>query len=90
MNRRGFLGACLAAGVAPWVVRSGVLMPVKAPVIQLPTVYEITAVSGSTSRGALNGLDMQQWINAEKQLRTLTIQGHDFKIGDRITFSPRA
>lgn len=30
MNRRGFLGAILAAGVAPAVVGSGILMPVRA------------------------------------------------------------
>ena len=29
MNRRGFLGAMLAAAVAPAVVKSGVLMPVR-------------------------------------------------------------
>lgn len=29
MNRRGFLGAILAAGAAPWVAKAGVLMPVK-------------------------------------------------------------
>lgn len=29
MNRRGFLGAILAAGVAPAAIGSGVLMPVK-------------------------------------------------------------
>lgn len=29
MNRRGFLGAILAAAAAPMVVRAGVLMPVK-------------------------------------------------------------
>lgn len=29
MNRRGFLQAILAAGVAPAVIRSGVLMPVR-------------------------------------------------------------
>ena len=31
MNRRGFLQAILAAGVAPWVItKAGVLMPVRA------------------------------------------------------------
>ncbi len=29
MNRRGFMGAILAAGVSPWVARAGILMPVK-------------------------------------------------------------
>jgi hypothetical protein len=29
MNRRGFLSACLATATAPYVVRAGVLMPVR-------------------------------------------------------------
>lgn len=29
MNRRGFLGVVLAAGVAPAIIRSGILMPVR-------------------------------------------------------------
>lgn len=33
MQRRGFLGAMLAAGMAPAVVRSGVLMPVRPAII---------------------------------------------------------
>jgi len=33
VNRRGFLGAILAAGAAPWVAKAGVLMPVKTLVV---------------------------------------------------------
>lgn len=29
MNRRGFMKSILAAGIAPYVISSGVLMPVK-------------------------------------------------------------
>ncbi len=46
MNRRGFLSAILAAGVAPAFVGSSVLMPVRSLV--LPTVEEVVAVSGNT------------------------------------------
>lgn len=31
MNRRGFMGAILAAGVAPFVVKAGSLMAVRVP-----------------------------------------------------------
>lgn len=33
LNRRGFLGAMLAAGIAPLIVKAGVLMPVKKIVV---------------------------------------------------------
>lgn len=36
MNRRGFLGAMLAACAAPAVIRSGVLMPIRAGEIIMP------------------------------------------------------
>lgn len=42
MNRRGFLKAILAAGVAPAVVGSGVLMPVRGLISMRPSgIYEI-------------------------------------------------
>jgi len=40
MNRRGFLKAILAAGTAPYIISSGVLMPVKK--ILLPENYMLT------------------------------------------------
>lgn len=40
MNRRGFLSACLAAAAAPYVVRSGILMPV-GRLYTPPTTLEI-------------------------------------------------
>ncbi len=43
MNRRGFMGAILAAGVSPWVARAGVLMPVK-PLVIVPTGMELMRV----------------------------------------------
>lgn len=42
MNRRGFLGAILAAGVAPAIVRVESLM--RLPSVIIPTDAEITAV----------------------------------------------
>lgn len=42
MNRRGFLQAILAAGVAPAIVRASSLMTVKAP-IQVATLEETLA-----------------------------------------------
>ena len=46
MQRRGFLGAMLAAGMAPAVVKSGVLMPVRPPIITDPsmTIREYLAI----------------------------------------------
>ena len=44
MERRGFLKSMLALGVAPAVITSGVLMPVRA--IALPTDAEVLAVAG--------------------------------------------
>ncbi len=38
MNRRGFMAAILAAGVAPMVVKAGVLMPVRSVIV--PTYYD--------------------------------------------------
>lgn len=44
-TRRGFLGAILAAAAAPAIVRSGILMPVRAPIaapeIILPPAFEL-------------------------------------------------
>lgn len=45
MNRRGFLGAILAAGVAPAIIRGGILMPVRQ--IAIPTTTEIAAITGN-------------------------------------------
>lgn len=44
MNRRGFLGAMLAAGVAPAIVRASSLMKVSGIVI--PTTEEVMAIGG--------------------------------------------
>jgi len=44
MKRRGFLAGILAAGFAPAVVGSGILMPVKSGV-QIATAEEIAALS---------------------------------------------
>ena len=40
MQRRGFLGAMLAAGMAPAVVKSGVLMPVRPAIITDPSMTD--------------------------------------------------
>jgi hypothetical protein len=39
MNRRGFLGGILAAGMAPMVVSAGVLMPVRSIIVPLPIMW---------------------------------------------------
>lgn len=44
MDRRGFLGAILATGVAPAIIRSGILMPIKG--IIMPMTEEIGAFVG--------------------------------------------
>lgn len=49
MNRRSFLGAILAAGAAPAIVKAASLMPVRA--IQFPTLaetLEINIIRGNT------------------------------------------
>lgn len=53
MNRRGFLGAILAAGAAPWVAKAGVLMPVRTLIAPTTTVFApltATAVNASQRR----------------------------------------
>jgi hypothetical protein len=48
MNRRGFLGALLAAAAAPAIVRASSLMPVKAPAVWTPPGFQdITCELGS-------------------------------------------
>lgn len=42
MNRRGFLGAILAAGVAPAIVKVASLMPVRAPGMVYVPIFNVT------------------------------------------------
>lgn len=51
MNRRGFLQGILAAGVAPAVVKAGILMPVKQ--VQVATLPEIVALSEASLEEAM-------------------------------------
>lgn len=46
MNRRGFLRACLAAGIAPVIIKAGVLMPVRK--IEVATLEETLALTEAT------------------------------------------
>jgi hypothetical protein len=72
MNRRGFLGAMLAACAAPAIVRAGVLMPVKQAIV-LP--------------GDNRFYDADTpWDEAPRQ-RTITTLGGDLKPGDFFTIA---
>lgn len=60
MNRRGFLQSILAAGVAPYVVSSGVLMPVKK--IWVPEVsIERIFFPGQSVFYYSNGREILRW-----------------------------
>lgn len=39
MNRRSFIASILATGVAPYVMRAGILMPVRALTVVTPDVF---------------------------------------------------
>lgn len=62
MERRGFLRAILAAGVAPAFVGSKILMPVKALV--LPEWWIESEIHDSISIGCRPGADMTEIIAA--------------------------
>jgi len=55
MNRRGFLGSILALGMAPAVVKAGVLMPVR-PLVVLPTLDERMAINNRAAGALLASL----------------------------------
>lgn len=38
MNRRGFLQAILASGIAPAVIGSGILMPIRSPEVSIEVI----------------------------------------------------
>lgn len=50
MNRRGFLAGILAAGVAPAVVGSGILMPVRALIVPRTDVLTLDAIRRARER----------------------------------------
>lgn len=47
MKRRSFLGALLAAGMAPAIVKASSLMPIKAPAIWTPWHQQLSQYGGS-------------------------------------------
>lgn len=57
MNRRGFLQAILAAGVAPAVVGSGILMPVRAIALPEWGISRVAMPDVIAAQKALNALD---------------------------------
>lgn len=64
-TRRGFLGAMLAAAVAPAIVRAQSLMPIQAP--KIVTVDAIARIKAEILRGELGRVDgfrfiEQRWI----------------------------
>lgn len=59
LSRRGFLAGIIAAGVAPIIVRAGVLMPVKPRLIMADEVY------GAQKRALLRSwLEMREMLAA--------------------------
>ena len=60
IQRRGFLGAILAAGIAPAFVRAGVLMPVKE--IWVPPVVDVKLIRRVVADLKTGLVDYEGWI----------------------------
>lgn len=80
MNRRGFLrgmAGILAAGVAPAVIPSGILMPVRTlwkPSALGPTIFDLRAMQ-------IN--DLQRWYNLARS-RQLVVALKKFTLQEKI------
>lgn len=67
MNRRGFLGAILAAGCAPAIVRASSLMKVSGIII--PTTAEVIAVNGGNRLLSIEMITREALMILEKNLK---------------------
>lgn len=69
MQRRGFLAACLAAGMAPAVVKSGVLMPVRPAIITdvSTTISEYLAFDHSSDHATDALMYWMSWAIQEQE-----------------------
>lgn len=71
MNRRSFIASILAAGVAPYVAKAGVLMPVRR--VWVPEVTGMSLMTGAAPSRAnvfMNGVTLTDcaWFDAVNQL----------------------
>lgn len=85
MNRRGFLGAILAAGVAPVFIKSNILMPVRS--IFIPTAEEVAVVSGGNTLLTIDMITREalRILNEQSELwKTLNRQWDVGKKGDTL------
>lgn len=88
MNRRGFIGAMLAAGAAPYIVRSGILMPVKklwTPEIPQAYAYLNGRLWLLTNSGVVNMTVIGMEVGEEK---TATPRPIDLSPGESLAFQP--
>lgn len=65
MNRRGFLGAILATGMAPAFVKAGVLMPIKTIWTPPPIQLEFSNECWNGNEMWNFGRDVTDWVNQE-------------------------
>ncbi len=63
MNRRGFMGAILACGAAPWVAKAGVLMQVKEIWVPDNRIIELDAAYWDFYQRNVQDIDYQKALN---------------------------
>ena len=81
MNRRGFLQAILAAGVAPWVItKAGVLMPVRKVIVPPPVIWHSNQLSEAAAEQWERALFQpiptsgKSWLMVQEALRRARAQ----------------
>ena len=86
MDRRGFLGAILAAGAAPAIVRIGSLMPVQSIIV--PTTRQVVDVLYGNRLLTIEQITREALIILENQLTFTTrvndAWGFPYRVGDLI------
>lgn len=85
MNRRGFLGAILAAAAAPAFIRSGILMPVRA--VSIPTAEEVISVVAGNQLLTIEMITREALRVLHKNMAFVasTNRAFDHAFGDKIT-----
>lgn len=91
MNRRGFLGAILAAGAAPAVVKASSLMPIYVPKLWTPGPYDVV-VEIAPGRGnyliTIDQITKEALRILNEQTAFMNVIGRQYKrggAGDRLT-----
>jgi hypothetical protein len=86
ITRRGMFGILAGAVAAPIVVRSGLLMPVKA--LAVPEFVVITSVSGHPGflNPAIITRETLRILHEKTRFMTRISAAHSFNVGDTVTF----